>query len=228
MTQGGTEASDNTSLFQVFNPCYKLGFSEPNLVGQHCKWPRIDRQVPLDETNDLFVKFIYHKDALTCFPNFNVEYRIAPLLSSEIFIAMTGLMVYLETQVNLEVPSMYAFQKIVEKRIKDAEKRGEFDDLPGSGEPLTLEDDSQIPEDLRLAYKILKNADCLPPELELKKEIRKMEDMLEDIPDEKEKYRHIKRINYKIMQLNMMGKKSPLMEETEIYYSKLVRKLAQK
>ncbi len=52
--------------------------------------------------------------------------------------------------------------------------------------------------------------------------------MLEDIPDEKEKYRHIKRINYKIMQLNMMGKKSPLMEETEIYYSKLVKKLAQK
>jgi len=33
---------------------------------------------------------------------------------------------------------VYAFQKIVEKRIKDAEKRGEFDDLPGSGEPLTL------------------------------------------------------------------------------------------
>jgi hypothetical protein len=134
----------------------------------------------------------------------------------------------LNTYAKIEVPFVYAFQKIIEKRIKDAQKRGEFDDLPGSGEPLTLEDDSQIPEDLRLAYKILKNADCLPPELELKKEIRKMEDMLEDIPDEKEKYRHMKRINYKIMQLNMMGKKSPLMEETEIYYSKLVKKLAQK
>jgi len=134
----------------------------------------------------------------------------------------------LNTYAKIEVPFVYAFQKIIEKRIKDAQKRGEFDDLPGSGEPLTLEDDSQIPEDLRLAYKILKNADCLPPELELKKEIRKMEDMLEDIPDEKEQYRHMKRINYKIMQLNMMGKKSPLMEETEIYYSKLVKKLAQK
>ena len=123
---------------------------------------------------------------------------------------------------------MYAFQKVVEKRIKDAQKRGEFDDLPGTGDPLKIEDDSQIPEDLRLAYKILKNADCLPPELELKKEVRKMEEMLENIPDEKEKYRQIKRINYKIMQLNMMGKKSPLLEETEIYYGKLVSKLAQK
>ena len=123
---------------------------------------------------------------------------------------------------------MYAFQKVVEKRIKDAQKRGEFDNLPGTGEPLKIEDDSQIPEDLRLAYKILKNGDCLPPDLELKKEIRKMEELLENIPDEKEKYSQIKRINYKIMQLNMMGKKSPLLEETEIYYSKLVSKLAQK
>jgi hypothetical protein len=52
-----------------------------------------------------------------------------------------------------------------------------------------------------------------------------MEDMLEEIPDEREKYRHIKKINYKIMKLNMMGRGSPLLEETEIYYGKLVEKL---
>ncbi|MBW1707685.1 MAG: DUF1992 domain-containing protein [Deltaproteobacteria bacterium] len=124
---------------------------------------------------------------------------------------------------------MLGFQKIIEKRIKEAQKRGEFDELPGSGEPLNVEDDSHVPEDLRLAYKILKNADCLPPELALKKEIRQMEDMLEKIPDEKEKYRQIKRINYKILQLNMMGRgSSPLLAETEIYYGKLVDKMAQK
>ena len=123
---------------------------------------------------------------------------------------------------------MYGFQKIIEKRIRDAQLRGEFDDLPGSGEPLDIEEDSHIPEDLRLAHKILKNANCLPPELQLKKEIRQMEDMLDDIPDEKEKYRQIKRINYKITQLNMMRKASPLLAETEIYYGKLVDKLDQK
>ena len=123
---------------------------------------------------------------------------------------------------------MLGFQKIIEKRIKEAQKKGEFDNLPGVGEPLDMEDDSHIPEDLRLAYKVLKNADCLPPEVELKKEIRQMEDMLENIPDEKEKYRQIKRINHKILQLNMMGKGSPLLEETEIYYSKLVDKLDHK
>ena len=122
---------------------------------------------------------------------------------------------------------MWCFQKIVEERIRKAHEEGEFDNLPGKGEPLRMEDDSHVPEDLRLAYKVLKNADCLPPELQLKKEIRQMEDMLDAIPDEKEKYRLIKRINFKIMKLNMMGKKSPLLEETEIYYKKILNKLAQ-
>jgi hypothetical protein len=123
---------------------------------------------------------------------------------------------------------MFAFQKIVEKKIREAQQKGEFENLPGRGEPMTLEDDSHIPEELRLTYKILKNANCLPPELQLRKEIRQMEDMLDQIPDEKEKYRHIKRLNYKVMQLNMMGKSSPLLDETEIYYEKLVDKLGKK
>ncbi|NQU12763.1 MAG: DUF1992 domain-containing protein [Desulfobacteraceae bacterium] len=123
---------------------------------------------------------------------------------------------------------IFGFQKIVEKKIKEAMDKGEFDDLPGRGKPIAFEDDSNIPEDLRLAFKVLKNADCLPPELQLKKEIRQMEDMLEGIPDEKEKYRQIKKINYKIMQLNLMGKNSPLLEETQIYYKKLADKFGGK
>ncbi len=123
---------------------------------------------------------------------------------------------------------MDAFRKIVEQKIKEAQQKGEFDHLPGCGRPLVMEDDSRIPEDLRLAYKILKNAGCIPPELELKREIKSMEDMLEGMPEGREKYRQMKRINYKIMKLNMMGKKSPLLEETEIYYKKLVDRFGRK
>ena len=130
--------------------------------------------------------------------------------------------------ISLRVPMIFGFQKIVEKKIKEAMDKGEFDDLPGRGKPIAFEDDSNIPEDLRLAFKVLKNADCLPPELQLKKEIRQMEDMLEGIPDEKEKYRQIKKINYKIMQLNLMGKNSPLLEETQVYYKKLADKFGGK
>ena len=120
------------------------------------------------------------------------------------------------------------YEKIVEQRIKEAMEKGEFDNLPGKGKPLPLEDDSQVPEDLRLAYKLLKNADCLPPELLEKKEILQMEDMLTTIPDEKERYKLIKKINFKIMKLNVMGKKSPLLEEKQIYYKKLIDKMAEK
>lgn len=123
---------------------------------------------------------------------------------------------------------MLGFQKIIEQRIKEALLKGEFDDLPGRGEPIKLEDESHIPDELRLAYKVLKNANCLPPELQLKKEIRQMEDMLESMPDEKEKYRQIKRINFKITQLNMMGKGAPLLQEKELYYAKLVEKQGKK
>jgi hypothetical protein len=122
---------------------------------------------------------------------------------------------------------MFGFLKIVEQRIQEALEKGEFENLPGHGQPLSLEDDSRIPDDLRLAYKILKNADCLPPEIQLKKEIRQMEEMLATIPDEREKYRQIKRINYKIMKLNLMGHRSPLLEERQIYYKRLVEKLGQ-
>ena len=119
---------------------------------------------------------------------------------------------------------MFSFQKIIEKRIQEAQKRGDFDNLPGKGKPIPIEDDSHIPEDLRLAYKILKNANCVPPEIQLKKDIRKMEDMLENMSDEKETYRLIKRINFKIMQLNMMRKTSPLLGDKEIYYKKVLEK----
>ena len=123
---------------------------------------------------------------------------------------------------------MLGYLRLVERKIQEAMERGEFDNLPGQGKPLLLEEDSHIPEELRVAYKILKNADCLPPELEAKKEIRQMEDLLVNIPDEKERYKLIKKINYMIMRLNMMGKRSPLFEEKQIYYRKLVDKIGQK
>jgi len=96
------------------------------------------------------------------------------------------------------------FHKIVEERIQAALKKGEFENLDGAGKPLKLNDDASVPEELRLAYKILKNADMLPPEIELTKNIRQMEDMLEEITDAAEKYRTIKKLNYMILKLNTL------------------------
>lgn len=123
---------------------------------------------------------------------------------------------------------IYGYQKIIEQKIKEAQERGEFDNLPGEGEPLRLEDESRVPEDLRLSHKILKNANCLPPELELRNEIRNMAEMLAGIPDEGEKYRQIKLINLKITKLNMMGHSSPLLDQEQIYFRKIIDRMDRK
>ena len=93
------------------------------------------------------------------------------------------------------------FGKLAEERIKEAAERGDFSDLPGRGQPLKLEDDSNVPEELRLAYKVLKNAGYTPPELESHKELMQVEDMLANAPDEKTRYQALKRLNYLTMKL---------------------------
>ena len=114
------------------------------------------------------------------------------------------------------------FEKIVEERIRQAQKKGEFDNLPGSGKPLKFEDDCHIMEELRLAYKILKNADCIPPEIELKKEINHMEDLLLKMDDTAEKYRSIKKLNFLIMKLNSLRNTSITHEIPQRYVSDLI------
>jgi hypothetical protein len=121
-----------------------------------------------------------------------------------------------------------AFEKIAEKKIREAMDNGEFDDLPGKGKPLDLEDDSHIPQDIRLAHKILKNAGCLPPELELRKEILTMEELLDGVRDTKEKYRQIKKLNYLIMKLNVTRRSAFNLERNQIYYDRLVEKMGKK
>ena len=116
------------------------------------------------------------------------------------------------------------FNKIVEERILMAQKKGQFRNLPGSGKPLALEDDSHIAEELRLAYKILKNADCLPPEVELKKEIERTEELLSGMQDTAEKYRTLKKLNFLIMKFNSMRKISIEFDVPQQYSVKLVER----
>ena len=47
---------------------------------------------------------------------------------------------------------------IAEQKIREALDRGDFDNLPGAGKPLVLEDLSHLPPELRMAYTILKNS----------------------------------------------------------------------
>jgi len=117
------------------------------------------------------------------------------------------------------------YNKIVEERIRKAQKSGEFDNLEGTGEPLNLADDQAVAEELRLAYKILKNANCLPPEIEIKKEIQQTEELLAGMTDTSQKYRTMKKLNFLIMKLNTIRSTSIKFEEPQKYTDKLIKKL---
>ena len=70
-----------------------------------------------------------------------------------------------------------------ERLIRQAQDEGAFDDLPGKGKPLALADDSAVPEELRMAYAVLKNAGYVPPEIADRKEINSLLDLLESCDD---------------------------------------------
>lgn len=76
---------------------------------------------------------------------------------------------------------MLLLDQWAERHIIDAQTKGEFENLPGRGEPLTLDDDSHVPAELRAGYRLLKNAGCLPPELEQRKEAIQLLDLLKNI-----------------------------------------------
>jgi len=117
-------------------------------------------------------------------------------------------------------------EQIAEKKIREAIERGEFANLPGAGKPLRLEDDSMIPEDLRVAYKILKNAGCIPPELELRREIITLRDLLRSIENEDGKREKIRELNYKLLKLNIIAKRTVNLDDFPEYKDRIHKKLA--
>ena len=79
---------------------------------------------------------------------------------------------------------------VVDDIIHNAIENGEFDELPGVGKPLQLEDESHIPSELRLAHRLLKQNDMTPEWIALGKSIDTMlEDTLTTLRDEYRAYR---------------------------------------
>lgn len=112
---------------------------------------------------------------------------------------------------------MRIIDEVAEKAIRDAQRRGEFDNLPGMGRRLVFEDDSMVPEDLRMAYKVLRNSGHLPREMQEEKDIERALDLLADCKDEQTKLRQLEKLNFMIRKINM-GRKRPINLERNEYY----------
>jgi hypothetical protein len=117
------------------------------------------------------------------------------------------------------------FWRIAEERILEAQRAGAFDDLPGKGKPLQLEDLSGVPEDLRIGYTILKNAHVLPPEAELLKDIHTIEDLLKHVEDEGERRARARSMQHKIIRLDLLRRRSMSLSSVRYYSRKWLAKL---
>jgi hypothetical protein len=82
-----------------------------------------------------------------------------------------------------------ALRLLAESRIVAAMERGEFDDLPGHGRPLPPDDLARVPPDLRMGFRLLRNAGCLPPELEARKEVARLGALVATAGDAEERRR---------------------------------------
>ncbi|WP_062105708.1 DnaJ family domain-containing protein [Bacillus niameyensis] len=123
---------------------------------------------------------------------------------------------------------MDRFTDLTEERIRKAYENGEFDNLPGMGKPLPPDSLEGIPKELRMAYKMLKNAGFSPEEMDVKKEIMSIEDLIRKSEDELEAQGLKKELNAKLLQYNSLLSKKGIKTNSSVfknYQDKIDRKL---
>jgi hypothetical protein len=119
-----------------------------------------------------------------------------------------------------------AIRLIAERKISEAIRKGQLDIEAWRNRPLPVTNDSLVPEELRMAHKILKNAGYLPPEIESKKEIQQIEDLLVNCEDEYTRVKQLKKLNYLVMKLNTMKGDVVNIESQEKYFRQVVERIS--
>lgn len=116
-------------------------------------------------------------------------------------------------------------ERIAEEKIKEAIERGELDHLPGMGKPLKLEDLSRVPEELRAGYILLKNAGILPEEIELKKELITLRELIDSCTNDDEKRKLTKEWTEKKLRFHLLIEKRGRSIALEEYEEKIEKRL---
>lgn len=100
-----------------------------------------------------------------------------------------------------------SIESAIEKQIKEAMARGEFDNLAGAGKPIDLDAYFNTPEDLRMAFSMLRSNDFVPPEVEMLKEIASLKEQIENADDDSEKQEFSKILHEKSLALTLILEK---------------------
>lgn len=93
----------------------------------------------------------------------------------------------------------------VEDRIRASVARGELQGLPGEGRALQFEDDLLVPAEVRMAYRILKNAGAVPPEVAALREANEVATMAAGEMDETRRRAAFVRMDALLFKLEAAG-----------------------
>lgn len=114
---------------------------------------------------------------------------------------------------------------IAEQKILEAMQERDLSDSKYKYKPLPLEDDSFVPAELKMAYKILKNSGYLPPEVEERKEIKRLEDLIAATEDEHERLRQMKKLGVLLMKIDARRPSSSSITSQHAYYRNVVERI---
>lgn len=114
---------------------------------------------------------------------------------------------------------------IAEQKILKAIENGDLNSPEWKNKPLPLDDDRFVPDDLKMAYKILKNSGYLPPEIEDRKEAKRLEDLIASTEDEHMRLRQMKKLSVLLMKIDAHRGSVSNIAHQEDYYRKVVERV---
>ncbi|MCP5151727.1 MAG: DUF1992 domain-containing protein [Ectothiorhodospiraceae bacterium] len=121
---------------------------------------------------------------------------------------------------------MLCLDRIAEERIAEAIARGELDDLPGMGRPLELDDDSQVPAELRAAYRVLRNAGFVPEEVRIRRELAELGALVSALEEGGDRVRAMRKLDLLRARLSATRRGAETIGLDDAYTRKVVDSLA--
>ncbi len=118
-----------------------------------------------------------------------------------------------------------ALYQIAERRIAKAIEDGTLKTDGWKNRPLPLNEDSFVPDDLKMAYKILKNSGYVPPEVETRKEIQKLEDLILKTEDSHQRVKQMKKLDVLMRKIEAQRSRPSSIEHDDAYYRRIVEKI---
>ena len=123
-----------------------------------------------------------------------------------------------------KAPALPGINTLAEERIQEAIRRGDFDNLPGAGKPLALDDDLLVAIELRVANRILKNAGLIPVEIYERRELAELEAGLPHIREPDERVRALQKLA--ILRTKLGASRSRQLTAERKYSRRILEKLA--